>query len=66
METVASNSCIKVTLGNRKMRRHFRHGSMKSVVETGVVCRRRKNRLRRSDERKRLRNMQRREMDGGA
>ena len=39
METVASNPSLEVALGNRQMRCHFRHGSMKSVVETGVVRR---------------------------
>src|SRR5271170_1090342 len=46
VETIPSNSYIEVALGNRQMRCYFRHGSMKGVVETGVVRRRRKNRLR--------------------
>src|SRR5271168_14454 len=54
VETVASNSYVEIGLRNRQMRCQFRHGSMKSIVETGVVRRRRKNRLRFSDKRKRL------------
>src|ERR1700688_2446178 len=48
------------------MRGDLRDGSVKRIVETGVVCRRREDRLRGSDERQCLRDVQRREMRGGA
>ena len=66
VETIASNPCVEIALRERQMRCHFRHGLVKSIVETGEVRRRRKDRLRGSDERQRLRDVQRREMCGGA
>ena len=66
VETIASNPCVEVALRKGEMRRHLRHGTVKSIVEAGVVYRRRKDRLCRSDERQRLRDMQRGEMCGGA
>ena len=48
------------------MRRHFRDGPVKGIVEASVVCCRRENRLRGSNKRQRLRDVQRREMRGRA
>ena len=48
------------------MRRHFRDGPVEGIVKAGIVCRRRENRLRGSDQPQRLRDVQRREMCGGA
>src|SRR5580698_7317715 len=48
------------------MRCHFRHGAMKGIVKTSVMLRLGKNGLRGSNERQSLRDVQRREMCGGA
>ncbi|SRR5260370_23729894 len=48
------------------MRRYFRDGPVKGIVEASVVCCRRKNRLCRSDKRQCLRDVHGREMCGNA
>lgn len=66
METVASNTRVEVALRERQMRRDFRHGLVKYIVKTGELRRRREKRLRGSDKRQSLRDVQRREVYGGA
>ena len=65
VETVASNTRVEVALRERQMRCDFRHGLVKYIVKTGELRRRRKERLRGSDKRQRLRDVQRREVYGG-
>ena len=48
------------------MRRQLWDGPVKGIVKASEMCRRREDRLRGSDEPQRLRDVQRREMRGGA
>ncbi len=66
MKTVAANARVEIALRNRKMRGDFRHGAVKNVVETSELRRLREDFLHGSDERERLRNVNRCEMHGGA
>src|SRR6266581_5147945 len=66
VETVSSNARLEVALRKRKMRCDLRHGAVKRIVEAGEMCRRRKDRLRGSNKRQRLRDVQRREVCGVA
>jgi len=51
VEAIASNPCVEIVVGESEARCDLRHGLMKSVIETGEVCGRREDGLRRSDER---------------
>ena len=50
MKPVASNPRIEIALRQRQMRCYLGHGAMKRIIEASVLRRRRKDRLRRSNE----------------
>ncbi len=66
VETVAPNTRVEVALRKWQMRCNFGHGPVKCIVEAGELRCCGKDRLRGSDQRERLRDVQRREVCGGA
>src|SRR5271170_4049399 len=66
VEAIAPNPRVEVALREREMRCGLRNRLVKSVVKAGVVCSRGEDRLRGSDKRKRLWNVQRRKVGCGA
>src|ERR1700689_971642 len=59
VETIAANALVEIPLRERQMRSDFRDRLVKSVVEAGELCGRRKDRLRGSDQRQGLGDVQR-------
>ena len=66
VEAVAADASIEITLREGEVRGQFRHGLVKYIVEAGELGRFGKDGLGGCDQRKRLRDMYRREMCGGA
>ena len=63
MKTIASNAGVEIALRQGKVRCDLGNRLMKSVIKARELRRRWEDRLRRSDERQCLRNVQRRKMD---
>ena len=66
MKAIAANPCVEVAVGERETRSDFWDRPVKSVVETGKLCSRRKYQLCGGDQRESLRNVQRRKVDCSA